>query len=250
MVEHSGYTAGFKTEIMHFPEAGFTVFILANNESTEPWNTATQIVDWCLKDILKPELKPEHEEIPVNKDLYKEYKGSYIIPGGVVLQFDIINDTLKLIIPGAPKFVMYAEKENKFFLKDFDAQCTFVKDSKGKVNEIIWHQNGGNPKGVRYTEPKPFTLTELQGFTGRYDIPELNVSYQVSVKDNELTILLPKTFRSVNIDPNMKLKHIEGDRFFGSLSMIEFRRNKEGKISGFVIEDIGRLRNIEFSKKD
>jgi len=124
-----------------------------------------------------------------------------------------------------------------------------LKDSKGKVNEIIWHQNGGNPKGVRYTEPKPFTLTELQGFTGRYDIPELNVSYQVSVKDNELTILLPKTFRSVNIDPNMKLKHIEGDRFFGSLSMIEFRRNKEGKISGFVIEDIGRLRNIEFSKK-
>ncbi len=250
MVEHSGYTVGFKTEIMHFPEAGFSVFILANNENTEPWNTASQIVDWCLKDILKPEVKQERKEISVNKDLYKEFRGSYMIPGGVVLQFDIVNDTLKLIIPGAPKFVMYAEKENEFFLKDFDAQCTFVRDSNGKVNEIIWHQNGSNPKGIRYTEPKPLTVNELQGYAGKYDIPQLNVSYQVSVEDGVLTLLLPKSFRSVNIDPNMKLKHIMGDKFFGSLSMIEFKRNKEGKIAGFVIEDIGRLRNIEFSKKD
>jgi hypothetical protein len=48
----------------------------------------------------------------------------------------------------------------------------------------------------------------------------------------------------------MKIKHIEGDKFFGSLSMIEFKRNKKGEITGFVIEDIGRLRNIEFLKKD
>lgn len=250
IVEHSGYTVGFKTEIMHFPEAGFSVFILANNETTEPWNTATQIVEWCLKDILKPEVKQEHKEISINKELYKDYAGSYQLPDGMVFQFDILNDTLMLIIPGAPKFVLYPEKENEFFLKDFDAQCTFVKDSKGKVNEIIWHQNGQNPRGVRYSKPKPFTQKELQGFTGRYEIPELSVSYQVSLKDSELTILLPKTFRSVNIDPNLKLKHVEGDKFFGSLSWIEFRRNKEGKISGFVIKDVGRLRNIEFSKKD
>jgi hypothetical protein len=87
-------------------------------------------------------------------------------------------------------------------------------------------------------------------FAGRYEIPELNVTYQVSVKDNEVTILLPKTFRSVNIDPNLKLKRIEGDKFFGSLSKVEFKRDKKGVITGFVIEDVGRLRNIEFSKKD
>jgi CubicO group peptidase (beta-lactamase class C family) len=250
IVEHSGYTVGFKTQIMHFPDAGFSVFVLSNNENTEPWNIATQIVEWCLKDILKPDSKLEHKEIPINKDLYTDYKGSYQLPDGVVLQFDIVNDTLKLIIPGAPKFVLYPEKENEFFLKDFDAQCTFVKDSRGRVNEIIWHLNGQNRRGVRYTEPKPFTQKKLQGFAGRYEIPELNVTYLVSAKDNELTILLPKTFRAVNIDMNMKLKHIGGDKFFGSLSMLEFKRDRKGKTTGFVIEDVGRLRNIEFSKKD
>jgi CubicO group peptidase (beta-lactamase class C family) len=250
IVEHSGFTMGFKTDIMHYPEVGFSVFVLSNNETSEPWNIATQIVDLCLKDLLKPDKGTEHKEISINKDLYKLYKGSYQLPDGLVLKFDIVNDTLKLIIPEAPIFTMYAEKENEFFLKDFDAQCTFVKDSKGKVNEIIWHQNNQNPRGVRYTEPKPLTQKELQSYTGKYEIPELNVTYPVIAKDNELTILLPKIFRIINIDTNMKLKHIEGDKFSGSISMIEFKRNKEGKITGFVIADVGRLRNIEFSKKD
>jgi hypothetical protein len=179
IVEHIGSTVGFKTQIMHFPEADFSVFVLSNNENIEPWNIATQIVEWCLKDILRTEKTPERKEISINKDLYKLYKGSYQLPDGVALQFDIVNDTLKLIIPGAPKFALFAEKENEFFLKDFDAQCTFVRNSKGQVNEIIWHQNGQNSKGVRYTEPKQFNQKELQNFIGRYEIPDLNVTYQV-----------------------------------------------------------------------
>lgn len=249
-VDHGGFTMGFKTQLMHLPEAGFSVFVLSNNESTNPWDIAIKITDWYLEDQLKSDPKKERREIEINKELYKLYMGSYIMPDGMVLRFDNENDTLKLIIPGAPKFIMYPEKDNEFFMKDFDAQCTFVKDSKGKVNEIIWHQNNQNPKGVRYTEPKPLTQKELQSFTGKYEIPEFNISYPVTLKDKELTITLPKTFRMVNIDTNLKIKHTAGNNFYGSLGMIEFKRNKEGKITGFVIVDVGRLRNIEFTKKN
>ena len=93
------------------------------------------------------------------------------------------------------------------------------------------------------------SLTDLQDFEGDYVIPELNATYPVTVKDNELSVTLPKTFRTVNIDTNMKLKRIEGDKFFGSLSMVEFKRNTSGKITGFVIADVGRLKNIEFIRK-
>lgn len=250
IVDHGGFTMGFKAHIAHFPEAGLTVFVLSNNENTDPKDIALKIADWSLKDLLKPEIKIEHKEIVINKELNKLYEGSYLFTDGMVLKFDNINDTLKLIIPGAPKFIMHPEKTNEFFLKDFDAQCTFVKDSKGNVNEIIWHQNNQNPKGVRYTEPKPLTQKELQSFTGKYEIPGFNMSYPVTLKDNELTITLPKTFRMVNIDTNMKIKHTSGDKFYGSLGIIEFKRSKEGKITGFVISDVGRLRNIEFTKRN
>jgi CubicO group peptidase (beta-lactamase class C family) len=250
IVDHGGFTMGFKAHLAHFPEAGLTVFVLSNNENTDPKDIALKIVDWSLKDLLKPETRTEHKEIAINKELNKLYEGSYLFTDGMVLQFDNVNDTLKLIIPGAPKFIMYPENENKFFLKDFDAQCTFVKDNKGKVNEIIWHQNNMNPKGVRYIEPKPLTQKELQSFTGNYEIPEFNKSYPVTLKDKELTITLPKTFRMVNIDTNLKIKHTADNNFYGSLGMIEFKRNKEGKITGFIILDVGRLRKIEFTKKN
>jgi CubicO group peptidase (beta-lactamase class C family) len=249
MVDHGGFTMGFKTQLMYLPEGGFSVFVLSNNESINPWDIAIGITDWYLKDQLDPEIKIEHKENEINKDLYKLYMGSYIMTDGMVLRFDNENDTLKLIIPGAPKFVLYPEKENEFFIKDFDAQCTFVKDGEGKVNEIVWHQNNQNPKGIRFNEPKPLTQNELVSYTGRYEIPELDVTYPVTMKDNQLIVTLPKTFRMVGIDTNMKLKHLSGDKFHGTLGSLEFKRNKEGKVTGFVIADIGRIRNIEFTKK-
>jgi len=176
IVDHGGFTMGFKTQLTHIPEAGFSVFVLSNNESTNPWDIAIKITDWYLEDQLKSEPKKERREIEINKELYKLYMGSYIMPDGMVLRFDNENDTLKLIIPDAPKFVMYPEKENEFFIKDFDAQCTFVKDSKGKINEIVWHQGNHNPKGIRFIDPQPLTPKELGGYKGSFEIRELNVT--------------------------------------------------------------------------
>jgi CubicO group peptidase (beta-lactamase class C family) len=250
IVDHGGFSSGFRTHITWVPEAGLAVFVLSNNENIDPKNIVMNIVDWTMKDLLKPETKVEHKEIAINNGLTQLYEGSFIFTDGMVLKFDKTNDTLKLIIPGAPKFIMYPEKDNEFFLKDFDAQCTFVKDSKGKVNEVVWHQNGQDHKGVRYIIPKPLTQKDLQTFTGKYEIPELSITYPVTLKDNELFITLPKAFKQVNIDPNMKISHLSGDKFMGSLGIITFKRSKEGRVTGFVVEDIGRLKNIEFRRKN
>ena len=199
---------------------------------------------------MKPETKKDHKEIAMNKELNKLYAGSYVMSDGMVLKFADVNDTLKLIIPGAPEFVMYPEKENEFFLKDFDAQCTFTLNKEGIVNEIVWHQNNSNPKGTRYTEPKQLTQKELQEFVGKYEIPELNITYPITLNGNELIVTLPKTFLSVGIDTKMKIDHTSGDNFHGSLGKIIFKRDVKGKITGFVIADIGRIRNIELTKRD
>lgn len=249
-VEHGGFTMGFKDQITVIPEAGFAIFVMSNNENIDPGNITTKIVDLYLKDQLKPDIKKDHKEVVINKDLYKLYEGSFIMNDGMVLKFMNINDTLKLIIPGAPQFVMHPEKENEFFLKDFDAQCTFNMNKAGKVDEIVWHQNNVNPKGIRYSEPKQLTQKELQEFVGKYEIPELNATYPVTLNENELIVTLPKVFRYVGIDTKLKIDHTSGDNFHGSLGKITFKRDPKGKITGFIIADIGRIRNIEFTKKD
>lgn len=249
-VYHEGGTEGFRAYFLHFPEAGFSIFIMANGETNDHWRLGDKIADLCLKDVFKPEVKNEHKEIPVNKELYKLYKGEYLLSSADVIRFDILNDTFKLIFSDGKIVNVYPEKENEFFLKDFDAQCTFVKGSGGKVDDVVWHQDYQNYKGSRYTEPKQLTQKELQSYTGKYEIPGLNITYSVYVKNNDLILTLPNTFKKFGIDPNIILTHRLGDIFFCIFSKVEFKKNWEGKVTSFIIADVGRIRNIEFTKRD
>ena len=50
---------------------------------------------------------------------------------------------------GQPKFPLFAEAIDKFFLRVVDAQIEFVRDSTGRVNELILVQNGARQRAVR-----------------------------------------------------------------------------------------------------
>jgi CubicO group peptidase (beta-lactamase class C family) len=247
---HEGGGPGFRAYFAYYPYADFSFFIMSNNEKTDVMQIESTVTQWFLKDSTKTELKKEHKENKINKELFQHYTGSYVHPKGLILRFENENDTLKLIIPDNPKFVLYPESENEFFLKDFDAQCTFVKDNTGKVNEIIWHQGSENSKCTRFTETKLFTKMEMQSFTGNYRIPGLDIPYPVYLKDNDLYIALPKTFRQVGFNTEMKITHMSGDKFLSRLGLIEFKRDKKNKIASFVVADVGRMRNIEFTKQN
>ena len=52
------------------------------------------------------------------------------------------NGQLMTQITNQPKFSLFAEKENFFFLKVVDAQVEFVKGADGTVDKIILYQNG------------------------------------------------------------------------------------------------------------
>jgi CubicO group peptidase (beta-lactamase class C family) len=250
LVGHEGGTNGFRDYIGHFPETGLSVFIMANGETIDIVDLSKQIAELYMKDMLKNDTKIIHNEIVINKELYKEYTGNYIFPDGQILNFANENDTLKIIVPDGPKFNTYPEAENKFFLKDWDIQFTFVKDSNGKVNSISWTQNNKETNVVRFNDPKPLTQKDFDNYIGKYEIPELDVIYPLVLKDNQLVLVLPKSFRITNINKDMKLVHISGDKFGSLISSLEFKRNKDGNVTGFVISDIGRLRNIEFVKKN
>jgi hypothetical protein len=48
-----------------------------------------------------------------------------------------------------PEFEIFAEAENRFFLKTVDVQLTFQSDSSGRVTGLILHQSGRDYQGVR-----------------------------------------------------------------------------------------------------
>ncbi len=59
------------------------------------------------------------------------------------------NDQLMTQATGQPKFPMYAEAENKDFLKVVDAQEGFLKDETGCVTYLVLHQGGRDMKSPK-----------------------------------------------------------------------------------------------------
>ena len=43
---------------------------------------------------------------------------------------------------GQPEFELFAESDNRFFMRFVDAQGTFLRDADGKVDRLLWHQGG------------------------------------------------------------------------------------------------------------
>jgi hypothetical protein len=86
---------------------------------------------------------PVRNAITVAPEIFSAYVGKYELAPNFVLAITSEHGSLFLQATGQPRFEMFAESETSWFLKDVDAQVTFVKEA-GKVNRIILHQNGAD----------------------------------------------------------------------------------------------------------
>ncbi len=250
MVDHSGGTLGFRSQFMIFPEENLLVFVLLNNEGINSRRLAMGIVDFLLIDKMVEEEVAQRTEIELDSEAIKPFEGIYRLPEGMELSFFLEKDTFWLSIPGSGTFQLFAESENEFFLKAFNAQSKFVKDDKGNVNEMIWREGGKDYTSPRVKEPLPPTVEELEKYAGKYHQAELDAKYSVKFEDGTLTIYTPETFKKYLGFNSVNLNNMRDDIFVAErwLGMIEFTRNDEGEISGLIFHNVGRLQNLKLVK--
>jgi hypothetical protein len=61
-------------------------------------------------------------------------------------------------------------------------------------------------------------------------------------------MLTPQTFKKLLGFDTVSLSHINGDKFLtDKLGVLEFTRDIDNSVNGFVLLDIGRLQNIKFA---
>ena len=94
--------------------------------------------DICQK--VNIELPTERKEITLTAESMKKFEGEYELQPGFILKFFVENGNLYVQPTGQKTLQMHPESENKFFLKEVDAQAEFVQDADGKVNSMIFTQ--------------------------------------------------------------------------------------------------------------
>ena len=84
-----------------------------------------------------PDYRPRERVIAqIDPSVYDAYVGEYEIAPGFILTVTKEGNKLMSETRGQPRSEMFPESETTFFLKDGDAQFTFVKDEKGKVVQV------------------------------------------------------------------------------------------------------------------
>jgi CubicO group peptidase (beta-lactamase class C family) len=91
----------------------------------------------------------ERKDISLSPEILKQYVGTYEIQPGVDVMITLEGNQLFTQVEGQQKFPLFAESENKFFLKVVDSQHEYIKNDKGVVTHVIIHQGPNEIKAPR-----------------------------------------------------------------------------------------------------
>ena len=254
-VSHGGSLAGYRSQLMRFPEEKFSVIVLANRGDAHPTSKAFQIADIVLKDRFvdksqmkqikadKP-IKTKKPQIPMPLDKYSinQLIGNYEFEDGVVLQITIKDGSLNVLQSWNELTYNTININGNTYEDPFDDSLQLVflelKDDFTQVLRVyrngkftIWHRN----------ETIDFSSINLKDYTGRYYSEELDANYLLILEDEKLLLKI------ANYDADeLKLNGVEAfETKIGIL--VSFFRLK-GVIKGFEL-DAGRVTNLKFIKK-
>jgi len=97
----------------------------------------------------KPAAPKQRVAISLRPDVLTRYVGKYQLAPGFIFDVTAKDSALYVQPTSQPVFRLWPETELDFFLKEVDAQVTFVRDAQGRVTALVLHQNGANQNAPR-----------------------------------------------------------------------------------------------------
>lgn len=230
-VSHSGSDAGFRSQFVYYPDDDFAVIITAN----VPFNLrakATAIADLYLPKSAAPESKPEPAPEDPNADA-TPLAGLYVRP-----EYRQHVKPLRLQFENGKLSRNYGRGEHKSAILRQDGSFDFgdprwesfrpVRDANGRVTALDV-QNFYEPAPLRYprAEPSRLNAAGLAPYAGRYHSAELDITYDVRVNGDRLTL------SSLWTPEPIALEQVVTDRFESQAWWAEavlFQRDRGGRI--------------------
>ncbi len=250
-VGHGGADAGFRSNVLRFPEQGLSVVVLSNLAGFNPGGLARGAAEVFLGEMdVLPEAPAEGgertdpatgETVSVDPEILRDYVGSYRV-GGIVVEISV-DDGRLIATAQDDALELQARSETEFRSPPQDVTIVFVRDQTGEVTHFLLRQGGQETEAPRIP-PFDAASVELAAYVGTYDSPELETTYELVVEDSALVA------RHVRHDA-IALTPVEEDVFSGSawfFGETRFERGPGGEITGMRVSS-GRVRDLLFVKR-
>ena len=249
-VDHAGADAGYRSDMIRFPEQHFSVAVLCNFADTDPSSLAHQVADIVLaKDLRAPPPAPAKEtanaaamtteQMAAIAGMYwgreeDDFEKVQIKDGK--LQMDIGRDDFHELQPFAPEHFHVA---NVPWGDKIDIH--FIPADAGKPSRLEQIFPGGKPQSYEAVAAFDPTAAQLPEYTGAFVSQEIDPVYRISLQDGKL-VLLRLRHKPDTLWPAMR------DAFVGEIGTLRFTRDANQQVSGFTL-DAGRIQNLQFTRK-
>ncbi len=242
-VEDGGGDAGFRSELLRFPDADFSIVVLCNAGETEPSGLARKIADIVLNSELKPfpPGPPQPLEVEIDPRQLDAYVGDYELASGVMVKITQDGNQLISQASGQPKFPLFPSSEKSFFSKASEMRLTFdTPQPNGKALAVMVHQGGADYYAKRTQRPQ-LTIEQLQQYAGSFYSTEVDKSYTVLIRDGRLFV---GDARSEDEMLSTRADVFEADFPFNTLA---YECTNTRRCNSFVVSN-GGVRRLRFQR--
>jgi serine-type D-Ala-D-Ala carboxypeptidase/endopeptidase len=135
IVWKNGQTGGY---------AGFVGFSTRLRSGAVVLSNSANLVDDIGFRLTNPAYKIAQypPEVAVDPAVLATYQGIYQMTPKFALAIRAESGRLFVRATGQAEYELFAESENRFFLRVVDAQGTFLRNKDGAVDRLLWHQGG------------------------------------------------------------------------------------------------------------
>lgn len=245
VVSHGGADAGYRSQVLRFPEEKLSIIVLANNGSLNADEMAYSIADIYLGNIKTFDSKEsnktwQNSRIILPEKSLKKYEGKFELQPGFVMEFHEREGQLYITATGQGTLPLEPLNDRQFQIRRISATITFVKNSIGDFDTLTFEHNGQESSGKRLQ----FYLdnSKLQEYTGLYYSPELRTAYELTIENG---LLIAKHQRQENtiLSPLSHDKFSGNTWFFGTIDF----EVEDNVIVGFRVSS-DRVENLVFNK--
>lgn len=240
-VLHGGGWAGYRAEMIRFPDERLSVITLCNRGDANPTGMAMQVAELYLADRMKP-AEPEPTaaaatappSAPVDAARY----------GG--LFWNPLNGTVRRIYGKDGKLFYERGQGNESELAPLGGDRFALTGGPAEVlfpspREMHVLVPGDKPAVFQKVEPFAPAPAEIAAYAGTFYSEELDITFNLSAEEGRLVLRTRRQSEPLPLDPVFA----NAFRFPGG-PLLRFTRAGD-KVTGFTI-DAGRARNLGFSR--
>jgi len=256
-VGHGGADAGYRSDIVRFPDQHFSVTVLCNDAEANPGGLDRQVADILLAKDFKPEAQDAAKQpaktaassawtpIPLTREQMAAIAGNYwdgqdqyakVIVKDGKLELDLNRDDFHELKQFAPAHFHVADEPwgDQIDLHFFAAEGE-------KPRRLEKTSDGGKPELFEAVAPAQATEAELAEYAGGYVSQEIDPVYRIVVQNGSIVLTRLKH------NPDA-LRPAARDVFVGDIGKVRFLRDANQHVSGFIL-DADRIQNFRFTKK-